>query len=151
MAIRPTVFIPKTIVDETLNQPAVQGKRMLEPFHALTKANKLPIDMLEDTEVVGNVEIHRHEGDLWFCLEGEATFICDGKAKDPKIREKDGVKNDLEIRATEIVDGKEYVLKAGDWLWIPPGQPHIHKADATARLVVIKVPTTEPAPLEECM
>jgi|SRR5580704_2207029 mannose-6-phosphate isomerase-like protein (cupin superfamily) len=152
MAIEPSIFIEKKSVDDTLAQAPVQGKHNLEPFNTLTKNSNLPVNILEDKEFTGGVEIHRHEGDLWLCLEGEVTFICDGRAKDPKVKtNKDGMVNDLEIRATEIIGGKEYVLHAGDWLWIPPGQPHIHKTTTHARLIIIKIPATKVASLEECM
>ena len=33
------------------------------------------------------------------------------------------------------------ILKQGDWLWIPAGEPHQHSATGTARLVIIKIPS----------
>ena len=120
----------------------------MEPFHAFAKEYKVPIDILEDKEFTGNVEIHRHEADLFGCIEGEVTFVVGGTAVDPRIHEKNGVKNDLELRSTEIKGGEEYVLHIGDWLWIPAGQPHQHKTQSMARLWVIKIPTTAIVPLE---
>ena len=147
--IEPCVFIPGLLAKDTLTQVAVDGKRNLEPFHAYAKEHKLPIDILEDSKFTGNVEIHRDEADLWGCIEGEVTFIVGGKAKDAKVREKNGVIDDLEIRATEIVGGTEHILHAGDWLLIPAGQPHQHKTESMARLWIIKIPALTPVPLEK--
>ena len=147
MEPQPCVFIPRKLSDNSLAQPSEEGKRQLEPFHAFIKENKIPIDILEDKAFSGGVEIHRHEADLWGCIEGEVTFVVGGKAKDPKVRNKNGVINDLELRATEIEGGTEHVLHAGDWLWIPAGQPHLHKTEKMARLWVIKIPVLEPVPL----
>ncbi len=147
----PSTYINRVRVDEALAQPPQEGKRNLEPFAAFAKEFNLPISILEDSQITGNVEVHRHESDLWLCLEGEVTFVCDGRMKDPKVREKNGIVNDLEIRATEIIGGKEYILHAGDWLLIPAGQPHQHKTETTARLAVIKIPAKTIVPLEQCM
>jgi uncharacterized RmlC-like cupin family protein len=48
--------------------------------------------------------------------------------------------DDREWKAKEIKGGTEVVMKPGDWLWIPAGEPHQHKTSTKARLVIIKVP-----------
>ena len=135
------VFVGGCDFGETLKTTPSQGKRLIEPFKTFSNANRLPMHVLEDVSVENEPEIHRHEGDLWHCIEGEATFISGGKAIVPRIHTKsDGTKNENELKADGIDGGEEYTLHPGDWLWIPAGEPHLHKAEATARLIIIKIP-----------
>lgn len=136
------VLVRKEEIDKTLATVPTQGKKLLEPLKSLAAANKLPFNILEDKEVLNNeAEIHKHEGDLWLCLEGEVKFIYGGKLVDPWAKKLlDGRVDDREWKAKEIRGGTEAVLKPGDWLWIPPGEPHQHQCPGTARLVIIKIP-----------
>ena len=60
-------------MDETNRETPVQGKRLVDHFKSFASKNSLPIHILEDHELLDNVaEVHRHEDDLWICLEGEA-------------------------------------------------------------------------------
>lgn len=134
---------------KTLSQEAVPGKRLLEPLKSRALAEQLPINILEDTKVSNEAEVHRHEGDLWYCIEGEVTFVYGGELVEPWAKQlPDGGTDDYEIKAKEITNGTEAVLKPGDWLWIPAGQPHLHKTAGTARLVIIKIPAKEMVPIE---
>lgn len=142
------MFIPRALVKEALARKPEKGKRNLPPFDLFAKENKLPLNILEDVEFVGNVEVHRHEADLWLCLEGEAVFTVGGVSDAAPKKNKDGSFNDLELRGAVITGGDTHTLKEGDWLWIPAGQPHMHEAKSTARLAVIKVPAREIIPLE---
>lgn len=111
------------------------GKRML------FKSGDIPVGILEDREVVNDAEVHKTEGDLWFCLEGEVTFVCGGELINPWFsKDKDGKDKINELKAKEIKGGTEIVLKPGDWLWIPAGEPHLHKCSGVVRLAIIKIP-----------
>lgn len=135
-----TILIQKTEVEKTLSASPIQGKRLPEPFRSFAAANTLPFAILEDTEVANDAEVHQHEGDLWFGLQGEAVFICGGKLMEPKCRlNADGSENKNELYAKKISGGEEFVVRAGDWLWIPAGEPHQHCARGTARLVIVKI------------
>lgn len=136
-------YIPKSRVDESLKVAPIQGKRNLEPFKSLVKEQSFPLNLLEDVEVNDNeAEIHLHEGDLWLSLEGEATFVCDGELVDMRKKlNKDGTVNERELRGSSIKNGAKYVLRPGDWLWIPAGVPHQHSASGVARLAIIKIPS----------
>jgi len=128
-------------IDQTLATPALAGKRLLEPLKAFSVENKFPLNILEDKEVSNDAEIHKNEGDLWYCLEGEATFIHGGELVDPVFGKKaDGSANENELNAKEISGGEEIVIKKGDWFWIPSGVPHKHSSIGTARLIIIKIP-----------
>lgn len=135
------VLITKKLVDETLANESQQGKRLLEPLKAFALQSGLPFNILEDKEIENDAEVHLHEGDLWLCLTGEVTFIYGGEMLNPWVHKKpDGTENPNEIKAKSIVGGTESVLKPGDWLWIPAGQPHQHKCTTLARLAIIKIP-----------
>ena len=117
-----TVHIPKENIDATLKNSPVKGKNLLEPFRTFALQNKLPFAILEDTSVENDAEVHVKEGDLWFCLEGEAKFVCGGEMVEPKCRlNADGTENKNELFASKIKDGGEFVVRAGDWLLIPAG------------------------------
>ncbi len=137
-----TVLISKSTVEATLSKVPIQGKHLPEPFKSFALANKLPFAILEDTKVSNGAEVHIHEGDLWLCLEGEAVFTCGGELVEPKYRlSADSTENKNELFASNIKGGIEFSVRAGDWLWIPAGEPHQHSAVGTSRLVIIKIPS----------
>lgn len=145
-----SIYIAKQTIDETLAQDIEVGKRQLEPFKAFAQQNKLPITILEDTNVSNDVEVHRHEGDLWICLSGEVEFVVGGVLVEPWAKQlPDGGIDDRELKAKILTGGERYTLREGDILWIPAGQPHLHKTSGTARLYIIKVPTLTQVPLEQ--
>ena len=118
-----------------------KGKSMLEPLKSLASEHGLPFKILEDHEVVNEAEIHRILGDLWYCLEGEATFIHGGELIEPRVKvRKDGTTDENELLAKEISGGTEVAMKPGDWLWIPAGVAHQHSSPGTARFMIIKIP-----------
>ena len=100
----------------------------------------LPFSILEDTAVVNEPEIHVKEGDLWLCLEGEVKFVYGGELEGRyEKKHPDGSNNPDELGGTSIVGSTEHVLHPGDWLWIPAGVPHQHRAEGVARMVIIKM------------
>lgn len=134
-------FIPKEKISETLAAAPQDGKRLLEPLKSLSAASGAPINILEDRNVANEAEAHRHEADLWHCLEGEVTFICGGEMAEPWPKKNaDGSVDEREWKAKEIKGGTELVMRPGDWLHIPAGVPHQHRCAGTARLVIIKIP-----------
>ena len=136
-----SVHVRKSDLATTLKVLPTQGKNLLEPFKSFALKNRLPFSILEDTHVSNDAEVHLGEGDLWFCLEGEATFVCGGSLVDGVHRlNADGTLNKNELYAKEIAGGREFRIRVGDWLWIPAGEPHQHSALGTARLCIIKVP-----------
>jgi len=69
----------------------------------------------------GEVEIHDFDTDIFYILEGTATFVTGGKAVEPR---KIGPG---ESRAKEITGGQERHLAKGDVVVIPTGVPHWFK------------------------
>jgi len=130
------VYIKKELIDKTLTVFPAQGKHLFEPLKSFAKERGVPLNILEDKEVTNEAEIHKSEGDLWHCIEGEVIFICGGELENPRAH-----KSPDEFKGSGITGGKEFVLKAGDWLWIPPGEAHQHKTSGMARLVITKIPS----------
>lgn len=138
---KPPLLISHALINETLATAPVQGKRLLDPLRSFTKG-VAPFNILEDVNVSNDAEVHRYEADLWGCLEGEVTFVVGGALVNPWAEKlADGTENTRELKAKEIRDGTELVLKPGDWLYIPAGQPHSHRG--TGRLIIIKIPEPE--------
>ncbi len=69
----------------------------------------------------GEVEIHDYDTDIFYVLEGSATFVTGGKAVATKVT------GPGETRAREISGGDERHLTKGDVIVIPKGVPHWFK------------------------
>ena len=66
----------------------------------------------------GTVEIHEKDTDIFYIVDGTATFITGGKANEVKE------KSPGEFGAAEIVGGDVRHLAKGDVVVIPNGVPH---------------------------
>lgn len=145
------LFIPKSKVDETLSATIDGSKYHAEPFKSFAKAGGVTseIFILVDNHIVNDAEVHRHQDDLWICLEGSVEFVVGGKLVGPwKGKNKDGSENDLEIKAKDIDGGEVYKINSGDILWIPAGIPHLHRTEGTAKMFIVKIPR-DTYPLED--
>jgi glc operon protein GlcG len=69
----------------------------------------------------GEVEIHDHDTDIFYILEGSANFVTGGKPVEPRTT------GAGETRAKEIVGGEARSLAKGDIIVIPQGVPHWFK------------------------
>ena len=136
------IHISKKLIEETLATVPTPGKRLIEPFAKFAVDNALPMIILEDNEATDNVaELHVLEGDLWYCLEGEAKFVLGGELVNPYANiNADGTENRNEWKAKSIINGDEMTITPGDWLWIPPNQPHHRFTKGNSRFVMIKIP-----------
>ena len=136
------VLFPKSVIDQTLQAPTEPGVRLLEPLKTLALAGKVPFNILEESHMSGEPEVHLKHADLWGCLEGEATFLCGGELVGQTARiNADGSPNENELKGDSITGAQETVVGVGDWLWIPAGMPHQHRADTSVRMIIIKIPT----------
>ena len=125
-------------IKEILKTPVQKGKRQLEPLKSRFLAGEIPFGIMEDSEVgETEAEVHKNQGDLWFCLEGQADFICGGELIDSRIGDNS---SGHELYGPGIQGGEKITLYSGDWLWIPAGVPHVHRASKIARLIIIKIP-----------
>jgi mannose-6-phosphate isomerase-like protein (cupin superfamily) len=68
----------------------------------------------------GAVEIHEKDTDVFYIVDGTATFITGGKANE--VKEKDGSPG--EFGAKDITGGETHHLTKGDVIVIPNGVPH---------------------------
>jgi glc operon protein GlcG len=82
----------------------------------------------------GQVEIHTHETDVIYVLDGEATFVTGGKIIDGKTTEPD------QIRGRDIDGGETRHITRGDVIIVPAGVPHWFKeVPGTLQYYVVKV------------
>ena len=72
-------------------------------------------------EVAGEVELHDRDTDIFYIVEGSATFVTGGKAVQPRII------SPGETRVKEIVGGEAQTLAKGDIIVISAGLPHWFK------------------------
>ena len=136
-----SLIFRKAEIHAALEANPLQGKHMLEPLKSIAEAHNLPFNIIELSAHTNNVEVHAYISDIWFCLEGEVKFLCGGIMQKPHTRVRfDGTLDETEVRATGLEDAEEIIMKPGDWLWIPAGEPHQHVTENTARLIIIKVP-----------
>jgi quercetin dioxygenase-like cupin family protein len=82
----------------------------------------------------GEVEIHEHDTDIFYILEGSATFVTGGKVIEQRSS------GPGEMRAKEIVGGENHQLNKGDVIVIPNGIPHWFKeVNGTFLYYMVKV------------
>ncbi len=130
------IHLTSSDVRGVLSASSQRGKRLL-PWQK--RFAGLPFNILEDAAVENEPEVHKREGDLWFCLEGEVRFVYGGALIGAYVKMARGAPNKNELGGKAIKGGAEAILQPGDWLWIPPSVPHQHSAGGTARLVIIKI------------
>jgi quercetin dioxygenase-like cupin family protein len=73
-------------------------------------------------DAAGFAEVHRHETDVIYVLQGSATFITGGSVVQPKFTTPD------EIRGSGIAGGATHRLQPGDVVVVPPNTPHWFQA-----------------------
>ncbi len=66
----------------------------------------------------GIVEIHDHDTDIFYVVDGSATFVTGGTPVDPKST------GAGEVRAPSTTGGTPHHLTKGDVIVIPKGVPH---------------------------
>ena len=124
--------LPSTMVDKTGPDTAVRhitGKEISETLQKgmtpdalfsqvrLAKRDAYEIH-ITTRDKSGVAEIHENWSDHIFIQEGEASFIIGGTVPDAKVREPG------EKRGSAVIGGRTMVVRAGDYLFIPPGIPH---------------------------
>lgn len=84
----------------------------------------------------GTVEVHERDTDIFYILEGQATFITGGQVVEPKPS------GPAEIRGKEITGGVPRSLGKGDVIVIPNGTPHWFK-DVKGPFVYLVIKVTK--------
>ena len=73
----------------------------------------------------GVVELHERDSDIFYILEGTATFVTGGAATEMQTT------TPGEVRGKAITGGEEHHLAKGDIITIPSGVPHWFKETST--------------------
>ena len=79
------------------------------------------VQLLKRT-AAGQAEVHTKETDIFYVVEGDATFVTGGRV----IGGKETQPN--QIRGEAIDGGETFHLKKGDVVTVPAGVPHWFKA-----------------------
>ena len=66
----------------------------------------------------GQVEVHAHDTDIFYIVEGTATIVTGGKTEGSKTS------GPGEVRGTKIAGGTKRQLEKGSVIVIPAGTPH---------------------------
>lgn len=96
-----------------------------------------PLKFVVEQEKKNDAEIHNNVADLFFLISGNMIFTCNGKLVNPKKSPND--QNTL--IADKIKNGKKFILKASDWLFVPANCPHQRTTLKKSHFIVIKIPT----------
>ena len=115
------------------------------------KANPGPIAEGKDYRVImsrrtegGQSEVHADETDVFYVIEGSATFVTGGKIVGGKTTAP------AQIRGVGIEDGQTHHLAEGDVIVIPGGTPHWFKeVPELVVYYVVKAVTVEVPPATE--
>jgi len=88
-------------------------------------------------EMPGLVEVHEHETDVVYVLDGTATLVTGGKLIEPKVTAPG------EIRAPRVEGGDTRQLAKGDVVVIPQGTPHWFKEASNPFLYFVVKPISQ--------
>src|SRR6266700_1239492 len=81
----------------------------------------------------GQAEVHEHQADAWYVIDGGCDFVTGGTVIDG-AQESPG-----EIRGASIAGGEEHHIAKGDFIRVPAGVPHWVKKIEGKELVYIVV------------
>ncbi len=104
------VYIPKDKVTAAMTKPG-----------PLASGEQYRVSMSR-REGPGQSEVHATENDVFYIMEGSATFVTGGKVVEGKQTAPD------QIRGTGIEGGETHMLSKGDVIVVPKGTPHWFKA-----------------------
>jgi quercetin dioxygenase-like cupin family protein len=88
---------------------------------SLTSGPGYTVSVLRRT-AAGQVEVHEKETDIFYVVDGEATFVTGGTMVGGKVSRPN------QLLGTDIQGGETHQLKKGDVIVIPAGVPHWFKA-----------------------
>lgn len=84
----------------------------------------------------GVAEVHEHDTDIFYVLEGQATFVTGGQVVEPKAS------GPAEVRGKEITGGTPRNLVKGDIIVVPSGVAHWFK-DVKGSFVYLVIKVTK--------
>jgi mannose-6-phosphate isomerase-like protein (cupin superfamily) len=107
----PKAITPVTYIDsEKVSAALAKGGPLIEtPGYKVLAGRR---------EHPGLVELHTQETDVFYILDGTATFVTGGTMVDGKVV------SPGQMRGTSITGGETHHLKKGDVIIVPNGTPH---------------------------
>jgi len=87
---------------------------------SLTNGPGYTVSVLRRT-AAGQVEVHEKETDIFYVVDGEATFVTGGTMIGGKVSRPN------QLLGTDIQGGETHQLKKGDVMVVPAGVPHWFK------------------------
>src|ERR1017187_608689 len=107
----PKAVAPVTYIDsEKVSAAFAKGGPLLETPGYKVHAGR--------REKAGLVELHTQETDVFYIVDGTATFVTGGTMVDGKLV------SPGQMRGTSITGGETHHLKKGDVIVVPNGTPH---------------------------
>jgi len=101
---------PATYVDH--DKVMKGGSLVTDPAYTVT---------VNSRNMAGQVEVHEKETDIFYVMEGEATFVTGGTMIGGKVSRAG------QMLGTDIQGGETHHLTKGDVVVIPAGTPHWFK------------------------
>ena len=90
---------------------------------------------LEYRAAVANAAVHETEAELFYVIDGSATLVTGGKLT------KENRTNAANLTGAGIEGGNSRHVAKGDFIMVPPGQPHWFSAiDGTVVLMSLHLP-----------
>jgi mannose-6-phosphate isomerase-like protein (cupin superfamily) len=113
-------------------QTGVGGALQINPLYKVMVSRRV---------APAGAEIHLKDTDVFYIIDGSATFVTGGTAVDQAPNKlPDGSLSPVEFHAKSIVGGTEHHLKKGDAIIIPKGIPHqFTQIDGPFLYFVVKV------------
>jgi uncharacterized cupin superfamily protein len=107
----PKTVTPVTYIDsEKVSAAFARGTPLIETSGYKVHAGR--------RERPGLVELHTQETDVFYVVDGTATFVTGGTMVDGKLV------SPGQMRGTSITGGETHHLKKGDVIIVPNGTPH---------------------------
>ncbi|HVW21353.1 MAG TPA: cupin domain-containing protein [Opitutaceae bacterium] len=105
------------------------------------EVNSLYKVMVSRRVAPGAGEIHARDTDIFYIVDGSATFVTGGKAVDvTALKQPDGSPSAIEFHFKSAEGGTEHHLQKGDSIIVPKGTPHqFTKIDGPFLYFVVKV------------
>jgi glc operon protein GlcG len=141
-----TIFAIASLAVAALLQPNAADTTILVESNKVAAAFARGMPLIETNnfkvhasrrEAPGMAEIHTRDTDVFYILEGSATFVTGGKAIGPKTVAPN------ELRGQRIEGGESRQLRKGDVIIIPNGVPHWFK-EVRGPLLYYVVKVTSP-------
>lgn len=107
----PKAIAPVTYIDsEKVSAAFAKGQPLIETPGYKVQAGR--------RQGPGLVELHTQETDVFYIVDGTATFVTGGTMVDGKLV------SPGQMRGTSITGGETHHLKKGDVIIVPNGTPH---------------------------